>query len=193
MRTEALAAKGYFIEDDFLDEAEIQALLECLHLRRGRGEFASASIGAGRNVQQLPAVRGDATCWLKEPLEAAERTLLQRLENLRLELNRVLFLGLLDIELHYARYPPGARYARHVDQPQGRNQRQLSLVLYLNPDWNELDGGELKLYESDGRAHEVIPRGGRLVLFRTEGREHEVLAARRERLSMSGWFRVRDA
>jgi SM-20-related protein len=115
------------------------------------------------------------------------------LEHLRLELNRTLFLGLLDIEVHYASYPPGARYVRHVDQPQGRNQRQLSLVLYLNPDWNELDGGELKLYESDGRCHEVVPKGGRLVLFRTEGREHEVLAARRERLSLSGWFRVRSA
>jgi hypothetical protein len=71
MRAEALAAQGYCIEDEFLDAAEVEALLECLYLRRDRGEFASAAIGAGRSLQQLPAVRGDASCWLKEPIEAA--------------------------------------------------------------------------------------------------------------------------
>jgi SM-20-related protein len=192
MRSEALAARGYFIEDDFLDAAELQALRECLRLRRDRGDFAAAAIGTGRDLKYLPALRGDATCWLREPLESAERALLERLEALRLELNRALFLGLFDLELHYACYPPGARYARHVDQPAGREQRRVSLVLYLNPDWSAPDGGELKLYENGDRDQEVSPKGGRLVCFRTEGREHEVLPARRERLSLTGWFRVRD-
>ena len=118
--------------------------------------------------------------------------LLDRLEELRLELNREATLGLFELELHYARYPPGASYARHVDQALRTSQRQVSLVLYLNADWQPADGGVLRLHETDDRTFDIEPVGGRLVCFLTPGRVHEVLTARRERLSISGWFRGRE-
>ena len=55
-----------------------------------------------------------------EPLFDAEQALLLRLEELRLQFNRDLFLGIFDLELHYAWYAPGTFYARHVDQPFAR-------------------------------------------------------------------------
>jgi SM-20-related protein len=50
----------------------------------------------------------------------------------------------------------------------------------------------LRLHETDDRAVDIEPVGGRLVCFLTPGRVHEVLPARRERLSISGWFRGRE-
>jgi SM-20-related protein len=187
-----LNSRGISIRDQFVASAQTQALLQCAQARQARGDFAPARVGSRADAQRREDIRGDYTCWLREPLYPAERSLLNQLEELRLELNREATLGLFELELHYARYPPGAGYAPHVDQPLGTTQRQVSLVLYLNTDWLPADGGVLRLYETNDRALDIEPLGGRLVCFLTPGRVHEVLTARRERLSISGWFRGRD-
>jgi len=187
-----LTSSGISVRDRFIASAQIHDLLQCAHARQARGDFAPARIGAQAHAQRREEIRGDFTCWLREPLYPAEHSLLHQLEELRLELNREAYLGLFSLELHYARYPPGAGYARHVDQPFGTTLRQVSLVLYLNVDWEPPDGGLLRLHETDDRAVDIEPVGGRLVCFLTPGRVHEVLPARRERLSISGWFRGRE-
>jgi SM-20-related protein len=184
--------EGISIRDRFLSVEEIEALRGCARVREARGDFSAARIGAGAAAQRRAAIRGDFTCWLREPLLPPERALRDRLEEFRLQMNRDSFLGLFELELHYARYPPGAAYARHVDQPQGSAQRRLSMALYLNPDWQPGDGGVLRIFGTDGQVLDVEPLCGRLVCFLTSEREHEVLPVRRERLSISGWFRARD-
>jgi SM-20-related protein len=179
------------IRDRFLAPAQVAELRECAHARQARGEFAAARIGSRATVQRRSEIRGDFTCWLHEPLYPSERLLLGRLEQLRLEMNREAFLGLAETELHYAWYPPGAGYARHVDQPQGTAQRRVSLVLYLNVDWDASAGGVLRLYDTDDRFRDIEPIAGRLVCFLAPGREHSVLPTYRDRLSISGWFRAR--
>lgn len=165
---------------------------DCARRRESRGDFAAARIGAGAAVQRRKAIRGDFTCWLRQPLLPPEQVLSDRLEEMRLQLNHEFFLGLFELELHYAKYPPGAAYARHLDQPQGSAQRRLSMALYLNLDWQPRDGGVLRIFGGEDQTLDVEPLGGRLVCFLTSEREHEVLAARRERLSISGWFRARE-
>jgi len=187
-----LNSRGISVRDQFVASAQTRALLQCAQARQARGDFAPARVGSRADAQRREDIRGDYTCWLREPLYPAERSLLNQLEELRLELNREATLGLFELELHYARYPPGAGYAPHVDQPLGTTQRQVSLVLYLNTDWLAADGGLLRLHETDDRTFDIEPLGGRLVCFLTPGRVHEVLTARRERLSISGWFRGRD-
>ena len=194
--SESLGATGIAVQDGFLDLVRVRALRECLQVRRERGDFAPARIGRDATLQENPAVRGDRTCWLSEPLHPAERDLLSALEQLRAQLNRELYLGLFELELHYAWYPPGAGYARHVDQPRSSVMRRVSLILYLNEDWQSGDGGELELYgspEAMGATvrRQVEPLAGRLVCFLTEGREHAVLASSRDRYSLSGWYRAR--
>jgi SM-20-related protein len=186
-----LALSGTVIQDRFVSAAEVHALRECAQTRESRGEFAAARIGGLGAQQRRESIRGDFTCWLHEPLQPPERMLLERLEEWRLQLNRDATLGLFELELHYAKYPPGASYARHVDQPLGSAQRRLSLVLYLNPEWQRADGGVLRIHGENGFI-DIEPLGGRLVCFLTSGREHEVLQARRDRLSISGWFRGRE-
>jgi SM-20-related protein len=171
----------------------VRELFECLCERRARGDFSAARIGRAASLRQKSEVRGDLTCWLGEPLWAAERELLLSFEQLRLQLNRDLYLGLFELELHYAWYPPHAAYARHVDQPSGSAARRLSLILYLNEGWSSEAGGELELYDAQGACRRVAPLAGRLVCFLTAGREHAVLAAQRDRYSVSGWFRARAA
>jgi SM-20-related protein len=179
------------VRDQFLNDSQVRSLLECARVRQARGDFSAARIG-GQSLQRRESIRGDFTCWLREPLDRAERVLWEQLERLRLELNGEGFLGLFEMELHYARYPPGAGYARHVDQPRGSTQRKVSLVLYLNLDWEPAAGGELRIFDAHEGYRDIAPVAGRLVCFLTAGREHAVMAAQRERWSISGWFRARD-
>ena len=186
-----LSGAGVLIRDQFAAPTQIDALLDCVSARKLKGEFAPARVGGRAALQRREEIRGDFTCWLRDPLYPAEQGLLNQFEELRLELNREAFLGLFDLELHYAWYPPGAGYSRHVDQPQGTTQRLVSMVLYLNVDWDPLSGGALRIYDAQ-RMMDVEPIAGRLICFLSTGREHEVLAATRDRLSISGWFRGRD-
>ncbi len=74
----------------------------------------------------------------------------------------------------------------------GSGQRRVSLVLYLNRRWRAGDGGELKIVDDLGRDRHIEPAAGRLAVFLTAGREHEVMPTRRDRLSLTGWFRGRE-
>jgi SM-20-related protein len=187
-----LRGDGISVRDQFLAPMQIRSLVECAQLRRARGEFDAARIGGNRSLQRREEIRGDSTCWIAAPLLPAELVLLEELERLRLALNREVLLGLFELELHYAFYPPGAAYARHVDQPRGRAQRQVSLVLYLNEGWTPAAGGELRIFGTADGHRDIEPIAGRLVSFLTPGREHAVLPTQSDRLSISGWFRARD-
>jgi len=181
--------RGFGIADNVISHKTVVRLRACADLRAIRGEFNPASIGAGSTRQQRTDIRGDLTCWLNEPLYPAEAEARDLLEQTRLGLNRELILGLFDVEMHYALYPPGAAYARHVDQPAGSDERRLTFALYLNLDWIASAGGELRLYDAGEAIADIEPRGGRLVCFLTAGREHEVLPAKRARMALTGWFR----
>jgi len=181
---------GLAVRDGYVSQSRVRELVRCAERRRARGDFSAARVGADRRLQRRAEIRGDLTCWLREPLFAEERVLLSDLEELRLKLNREGFLGLFDLEMHYAWYPPGAGYARHVDQLQGRDQRMVSVIVYLNEAWEPGAGGELRLFDHEG-ARDIEPVAGRLVCFLTEGREHAVLPTRQGRSSISGWFRRR--
>lgn len=130
--------------------------------------------------------------WIDPPRATRdEADVLARLERVRLAVNARLQLGAFDLELHWALYPPGARYARHLDRSRGTRARLVSLVLYLNEGWRPEHGGALRLHLDGGGAHDVLPEAGTLVAFASGRFEHEVLPARRERLSLTGWLRRR--
>jgi SM-20-related protein len=109
-----------------------------------------------------------------------------------MRLNSELFLGLFDYECHYAVYPEGSFYRKHVDAFKGRASRVLTTVLYLNPNWQPEYGGELLMYGEDDEVPfiKVSPAWGTMVMFLSEHFPHEVLPARATRYSLTGWFRV---
>ena len=113
------------------------------------------------------------------------------MEQLRVEFNRSLFMGLFDYECHLAHYPNGAFYKKHLDAFKGRSNRVLTTVFYLNPEWREEDGGQLVIYGAQGEVLEtVLPQQGRLVVFLSDRFVHEVLPSKRDRFSVTGWFRI---
>ena len=117
---------------------------------------------------------------------------LQRLEGLRVAINRSLFLGLFDLEMHFAVYPPGAGYQRHLDRFRDDDRRSVTVILYLNEHWTREDGGLLRFWpEPESAPLDIVPCGGTLVSFLSDRFWHEVLPARRERMSLTGWFRRR--
>jgi SM-20-related protein len=84
-------------------------------------------------------------------------------------------------------YPVGSFYKRHLDQFKQDDHRKLSLICYLNEDWKETHGGQLRMHLPLGMV-DVLPIGGKLVCFRSDMIEHEVLPATRERYSLTGWI-----
>ncbi len=158
------------------------------HHSAGRLTPASTGRADGRHATGL---RGDATLWLDDPgCGAAACALLLALDGMKVSLNRRLTLGLDEVEAHFAHYPPGAGYARHLDRFRSDDARVLSLVLYLNDAWPEGAGGELRLHLPAG-AHDIAPRMGTLVIFLSAEVEHEVLPATQPRFSVAAWFRQR--
>lgn len=166
------------------------ALRDDLRRLQAGDAMTPAAIGRERSRHLRGDIRGDATCWLDDPrCGAAAASFLAALDTVRIALNRSLFLGLVEIEAHYAAYPPGTGYARHRDRFRDSDARRVTWVTYLNEDWDATrDGGLLRLH-LDGDAVDIAPVGGSLC-FLSE-LEHEVLPASRERLSIAGWMRIR--
>lgn len=74
--------------------------------------------------------------------------------------------------------PGGSSYPLHIDNPQGLavgDTRKLTCILYLNPDFEEGDGGELRIYRGAKDFIDLTPDGGRMVLFWSDEIPHEVL------------------
>jgi SM-20-related protein len=61
------------------------------------------------------------------------------------------------------------------------------VICYLNNDWTDEQGGQLRMYLLD-RALDILPQAGKLVCFRSDQIEHEVLPATRPRMSITGWM-----
>eukprot|EP01030_Chromulinospumella_sphaerica_P025339 gene25339-25480_t len=181
-----LAVKGWSQQNIFLPEAlTLELAAEC-HKRAAEGELAPAAVGRGPAQEIREGIRGDHIQWLEPGQAAICDRYLALMDSLRLAMNRGLFLGLEEFECHFAMYPPGAFYLKHLDRFRDDDRRMVSAVVYLNQDWLPEHGGQLRMYLKDGVEHDVDPTGGCLVVFLSGEVPHEVLPAHRERLSLTG-------
>lgn len=187
-----LAGPGWHVAADFLSAAETASLRAECHQAYAAGGFHPAGVGKGQAALRSE-IRGDHVLWVEQDQAGpALASALAHLEDLRLAVNRKLFLGLFDAELHFAVYPPGTGYQRHLDRFRDDDRRSLTTILYLNEDWTLEDGGLLRFWPAeDADPLDITPAGGTLVTFLSDRFWHEVLPAHRERLSLTGWFRRR--
>lgn len=186
-----LAERGWSRQAIFLPDSLTQELaLEC-RKRAAQGELAPAAVGRGLAQEVREGIRGDHIQWLEPGQAVACDQYMELMDSLRQALNRGLFMGLEDYESHFALYPPGAFYRKHVDRFRDDDKRMVSAVLYLNEAWLPEHGGQLRMFLKDGAECEVQPTGGTLVAFLSGEMPHEVLPSTRERLSLTGWFRRR--
>ena len=186
-----LAEQGWAIVANALPaDLTLELAQEC-RARANQGALQPAGVGRGSAHGVQEGVRGDHIQWLEPGQCAAGDRYLAMLDDLRGQLNQALYLGLEDYEGHFALYPPGTFYQKHLDRFRDDDRRAVSAVFYLNSDWLPEQGGALRLYLADGRELDVLPEAGTLVLFLSADLPHEVLPATRERLSLTGWLRRR--
>lgn len=183
-----IAENGFAVIDDFLSNEEIDSVLALQGFKNGLLQFKKAGIGKNQDKQINEAIRGDYIQWIDpNNAEPPLLTYLGRLKQVIAFVNQSLFLSLKDCEVHQTIYPIGSFYKRHLDQFKKDDHRKLSVICYLNKDWKEADGGQLRMFIGH-ESKDILPVAGRLVCFRSDLLEHEVLPATRERLSLTGWL-----
>ena len=154
----------FFVRDHFLGvQAAQEIALETQGLQR-EGRLKPAGMNRGEDQWRNEGYRGDEMVWLSVGKEGntgpATRLLLSRIEKyckmmdtldqkrdksqLRLECNHK------SAQLAY--YPGnGKGYVRHCDsfpEEPGTSFRTLTFIYYLNADWDESQGGQLRLHLS---------------------------------------------
>ncbi len=191
-----LLEKGYSVVDDFFSIEVVNGLRTDLLEKYDEDHFKKAAIGSFINEVIKTEIRGDFILWMDETIANAQQKLFfDHINDLATYLNKTCFLGILRKEFHYALYPVGKFYKRHLDTFQNDDRRKLSVVCYLNEDdWKPQDGGELVLYlneKGNEIAKTIYPLPGRTIIFESQVLEHEVKPASRERLSITGWLKTR--
>jgi SM-20-related protein len=185
---DGLADQGYAIIDNFLSAEEVDAILQLDEFNGELLKFQRAAIGKKEEKQINESIRGDYIQWINRGTAApAIQVYLTKLNDLIKQVNQNLFLSLKDYEIHMTVYPIGSYYHRHLDQFKRDDHRKLSVICYLNKNWQEAEGGQLKIYTNED-SFSILPIVGRLVCFRSDLLEHEVLPATRNRLSLTGWI-----
>lgn len=185
----SLVSRGFAVWPDFIGSESLAALRLELNDFYHRGEFRRAAVGRLEQAKPRDEIRGDYIHWWNfSSLTPTQINLSDHFALLKQSLNQELFLGLKTLETHYAIYPAGSFYRRHLDRFRDDDSRVVSLVLYLNEQWSTGDGGELALYP-ENQTVRVLPKAGTLVCFLSDQIEHEVLPTQRARQSLAGWFR----
>ena len=188
-----LIQQKYSIVDNFFSPTEIIALRNSLLAKYEADKFKKSAIGNRVNEEIDKTIRGDFILWIDEKnTNEAEMILFKKINELTIYLNKTCFLGILFKEFHYAVYPTGTFYKRHLDTFQNDDRRKLSIVCYLNEDnWLSENGGELTIY-TEKEDLDILPLPGRLVIFESQILEHEVkIVKASERLSITGWLKTR--
>ena len=192
--SQEIYSNSYVVVDNFVDEAFRKALLKEQTDLLNQGQFTKAAVGKGDQKQVRAEIRSDEVLWMDPTaLSPLQSIFWEKVAEVQQVLNRRCFLGLKSFEGHFARYPIGSFYKRHLDQFHAVPHRIVSVILYLNESWTKADGGQLRMYfpQKDGseRVEDVLPLGGRLVVFLSEEIPHEVLPTLKERISITGWLR----
>ena len=190
---EAIATTGCYVGASVIDAALVIALRERLQILHTRQTLHVAQVGRAGTLSSATQLRGDSIAWFDQAaLNPAEALAMELISSLRAALNKALYIGAMDTECHYARYPAGAFYKTHLDRFGDHDLRVVSLVFYLNAHWRDDEGGELLIqHPSDNKIERVLPRCGTMVAFLSAQFPHEVLPATRPRLSLTGWMRRR--
>jgi SM-20-related protein len=191
-----LMEQQYCVVEGFFSPEEVIALRNSLLEKFEEDAFKKAAIGNRINEVIEKSIRGDFILWLNEnEANSAEKSFFNRINDMVSYLNRTCFMGILYKEFHYALYPKGTFYKRHLDTFQNDDRRKLSMVCYFNEEnWQPEYGGELVLYlNKAGKEIEktIYPFPGRMVIFESQILEHEVKPVQQKRMSITGWLKTR--
>jgi SM-20-related protein len=175
--------------EDFLSvslAAHLKANLKALY---ADNQLKAAGIGNDSVFLQDKLIRSDKIYWLdRAHNDVHENTFFDLMDSFIVFLNRECYTGIMGYEFHYALYEKDSFYKKHLDQFQNNKSRAFTMIMYLNVDWQEKDGGELCIYHDD-TVQRISPMNGKCVFFKSSELVHEVLLTHKPRLSITGWLK----
>lgn len=183
---DTLALKDYVVIDDFLPSDTLKAVLLFFEEQKEIGRLSPAKVGSAQNESRVAEIRTGFNFWIDKERDVQIKSFFDIADEIIQNIAQNLFLSLQGFEFHLAEYPTGGFYKPHIDQFDNRSNRMITLVLYLNPDWTNSDGGELKIHGENSIL--VEPIMNRVILFRSDVVLHEVVLSNNERRSLTGWF-----
>ena len=177
------------ISYNFLSKTLTRNLRANLITHHLKHELLSAGIGQNKNLDFNQLFRSDKIYWLdRKHNDKFENKFFDIIDKFIKHLNDTCYTGIKSCEFHYTIYPIGSFYKTHLDQFVDTDSRQYSMIIYLNEDWNDKDGGELCIYIDDNFL-KIAPKGGISVFFKSSELEHEVLKTNKPRMSITGWLK----
>ena len=189
---ESLGEQGWVELTEAFSRRQCQQLLATLEERYVDGRFREARIGQGSNEVLRADIRSDTIEWIeKDDPQISVQTWLKEVDELRCLLNEAFFLSTETYECHFSCYEIGGAYQKHYDRIRGKSTRVLSIILFLNENWQDEDDGRLLIYESKDPkklAATIKPELGTLLIFDSDKIPHEVQVTKRRRLSLTGWL-----
>ena len=177
------------IDPSFMTLALSKGLQEHIVQLQQEDKMTAAGIGNAEHKDANQTMRSDKIYWLdKSHDNIFEQEFLHLVENFIEYLNRTCYTGINGYEFHYAVYESGTYYKRHRDQFKNENHRKYSLINYLNDNWQQEDGGLLRVFQKNGFQN-ILPQSQKAVFFKSDEMEHEVTLSNRSRMSITGWLK----
>lgn len=178
------------IADGFLSTSLAQHLKENLAKLYANQLMLSAGTGNEKIINHDKLVRSDVIYWLdRSHNNQYENDFFDLMDSFVLHLNSTCYTGITGYEFHYTLYEKGSFYKKHIDQFQQNGSRAYSMVMYLNADWKQNDGGELRIHHEDNEQN-ISPLNGKSVFFKSSELAHEVLLTNEPRMSITGWLKI---
>jgi SM-20-related protein len=183
-------ASNVGLTTNFLSMKLAAALKENLLTLNSENLLKQAGFGNNDKLTKIDFIRSDKIFWLdRKHNNRHENTFFNLMDVFVSHLNRTCYTGITGYEFHYALYETDTFYKKHLDQFKDNISRAFTLIMYLNTDWKNGDGGELCIYHPGG-LQTIKPVNGTCVFFKSSELEHEVLLSNKPRLSITGWLRT---
>jgi hypothetical protein len=219
--TSALAQRGWFACDGFLGtetcatlRSEVERLRASGHFDQSYSEVAETGEKIWR--ENVDAMELGSQTWREAPTLVA--LVAEMMQELPAAINAAA-PDSFDVPLHLSSETfghklacssgEGAFYPKHLDNTLGppMDTRKLTAIYYINPGWDEANGGAIRLYDRlEGAADapatsdaqdveeirtysELAPLGDRLLMFWSDLIVHEVLPSwEQHRYTFTFWF-----
>lgn len=178
------------IADNFLSESLALNLTNNLTALYEDSRLKLAGTGESKSVAFRGNFRGDIIYWLdRKNNDVHENSFFDLMDLFVQYLNDTCYTGITSYEFHYTLYQTGTCYKKHLDQFRENDSRKYSMIMYLNKNWIQEDGGELCIHHAAGLQN-ISPNNGKSVFFQSNELEHEVLITNKPRMSITGWLKV---
>jgi SM-20-related protein len=178
------------VAENFLNTSLAAHLKENLTNLYAEKQLLSAGTGNDTTVIHNKLMRSDIIYWLdRKHNNQYENDFFDLMDRFISFLNSTCYTGITGYEFHYTLYEKGSFYKKHIDQFKNNTGRQYSMIMYLNEDWEIIDGGELCIHHAD-HLQNISPKNGKTVFFKSSELAHEVLITNKARMSITGWLKV---